>query len=170
MQFISSDTNIWIDFKSIDEVGIPFVLPYKFIMYEEAINDELIVPQGFSAELVKLGLQGVSITEEELSFAVECITKYPKLSSYDSIALAIAKKRSIKLLTGDKRLRNAAVVEKVEIMGTIGVIDELLEQGLISNEKGLEIFFKLYENKENKIRLPEKELKQRIDKLKEQIK
>ena len=58
--------------------------------------------------------------------------KNRKLSRYDRIALAIAKNRKIILLTGDKRLRNAAKEELVEVIGTLGILDRLYEFQLIT--------------------------------------
>lgn len=42
MEFISSDTNVWIDFCTIDKLYLPFKLPYKYIMNNDAIEDELL--------------------------------------------------------------------------------------------------------------------------------
>ena len=38
MEFISSDTNVWIDFCTIDKL----YLPYTYIMNNDAIEDELL--------------------------------------------------------------------------------------------------------------------------------
>ena len=46
MEFISSDTNVWVDFASIDRLALPFKLPYVYLMYEEAISNELLQPEG----------------------------------------------------------------------------------------------------------------------------
>jgi len=34
MTYISSDTNIWIDFMTIEKLELPFRIPYTFLMYE----------------------------------------------------------------------------------------------------------------------------------------
>lgn len=46
MDYISSDTNVWIDFSVIDRVSLPFRLPYTYIMNVDAIEDELLSPAG----------------------------------------------------------------------------------------------------------------------------
>ena len=33
MEYISSDTNVWIDFNIISRMNLPFLLPYTYIMY-----------------------------------------------------------------------------------------------------------------------------------------
>lgn len=35
MEFVSSDTNVWIDFQVIARLQLPFLLPYTYIMYTE---------------------------------------------------------------------------------------------------------------------------------------
>lgn len=42
MKYISSDTNIWLDFMIIDRLDYPFQLPYIYLMNDEAILDELL--------------------------------------------------------------------------------------------------------------------------------
>ena len=62
MDYISSDTNVWIDFSAIRRTELPFRLPFTYIMSELAIEDELITPSGIGQELVSLGLMPVKIT------------------------------------------------------------------------------------------------------------
>ena len=69
MDYISSDTNVWIDFSAIRRTELPFRLPFTYIMSELAIEDELITPPGIGQELVSLGLMPVKITMEEFAFA-----------------------------------------------------------------------------------------------------
>lgn len=127
MRYISSDTNIWIDFNVIDRVEFPFRLPYAYIMYEEALRREVIAPAELLQELTRRGLGGVELTIEEFDCAQELTSRYVKLSGYDRIALAIAKMRNISLLTGDNALRKAAEKEGVHVFGTIGLLKKLYE-------------------------------------------
>ena len=163
MEFISSDANVWIDFATIDRLELPFMLPYTYLMDEDAIKDELLQPVGLGEHLLKLGLQMAELTEEEFSLAEELNLKYRKPSTYDCIALAIAKCRGIILLTGDRALREAARQEGVEVMGTIKVLDLLYENKLIDTPE-----YKLYLEEfihynGRKIRLPLEELQERIN-------
>lgn len=50
-----------------------------------------------------------------------------EISLYDAVALAIAKAREIRLLTGDRNLRKAAAEEGVEIIGTLVILDRLYQ-------------------------------------------
>lgn len=166
MEFISSDTNVWIDFRVISRLSLPFRLPYTYIMYTESITSELLTPAGFQHELTAAGLVGVDITIEEFMLAESWGNVYPKLSIQDRIALAIAKERKIILLTGDMALRKAAGKEGVPVLGTIGVLDKLFEGAYIAREEYEYCLSELLKHNGGEVRLPSSELKKRRDSLK----
>ena len=95
MEYISSDTNVWLDFAIIRQVEIPFRLPYTFLMSRDAVEDELLSPPGLGEALISCGLVPVDITLEEFILAEQYGNSYKRLSVYDRIALAIAKNRQI---------------------------------------------------------------------------
>lgn len=162
---ISSDTNIWIDFQILDAIMLPFKLSHKFYLSEEALEDELLTPPGVDKCLVDYGLISLKITDEEFLYAITIRNKYPKLSIYDAIALAISKKRAFILLTGDKRLRKAAMEEDVEIRGTIWIFDELLRENIITEQEFIEFMKELKKQNGKNIRLPESEINKRIKRI-----
>ncbi len=163
MEYISSDTNVWLDFATIKRLEIPFKLPYTYIMNEDAIENELLSPKQLREDLVRLGLQAVELSEEEFYLAGEYNAKYQKPSLYDCVALAVAKVRGITLMTGDGPLRKAAEQEDVAVIGTIGVLDELYEGKHIGQEEYVYCMKELLRNNGQKVRLPERELQTRID-------
>ncbi|MBQ8558613.1 MAG: PIN domain-containing protein [Tyzzerella sp.] len=163
MEYISSDTNVWLDFAIIKRLEIPFKLPYTYIMNEDAIENELLSPKELRENLVELGLQAVELSEEEFYLAGEYNAKYQKPSLYDCVALAVAKVRGITLMTGDGPLRRAAEQEGVAVIGTIGVLDQLYEGKHIEKEEYVYCMKELLSNNGQKVRLPEKELQKRID-------
>ena len=165
MEYISSDTNVWLDFMIIDRLEYPFRLPYVYLMNTDAIQDEILSPPGLGEELKSLGLQETELTEEEFFLASEYTERFRKLSVYDCVALAIAEVRGIVLLTGDGPLRKAAKKEDIQVMGTIGVIDQLYEENKIKKEEYTYCLKELLNHNGGKIRLPEKELKIRLEKL-----
>lgn len=165
MEYISSDTNVWLDFVTIDRLDFPFRLPYTYLMNDDAVQDELLSPQGLGERLKNLGLQETELTAEEFYLAGEYMERFAKPSMFDCIALAIAKNRGIVLLTGDGPLRKAAQAEGVRVMGTIGVLDQLYEGKLIEKQEYVHCLEKLMQYNGGKIRLPEKELKSRIEKI-----
>ena len=162
MTYISSDTNVWIDFMIIDKLELPFRLPYTYLMYKESIESELLSPPDLKSRLTDSGLVAVDITIEEFFLAEEYGTKYIRLSRYDRIALAIAKNRKLILLTGDGALRKAAQLENVTVMGTIAILDQLWKTKLITDaEYGVCLQDLLAENGKA-VRLPKADLESRI--------
>lgn len=89
--------------------------------------------------------------------------KYSKPSLFDCVALAIAKSRGIILLTGDGPLRKAAKAEGVQVMGTIGVLDQLKLEKLIDRKEYIACLNGLLVHNGGKVRLPDKELRERIE-------
>lgn len=65
METISSDTSVWIDFITINAIELPFLLDSIFVMYSEAILDELCSPVGLGSQLVEFGLIPVDLAIEE---------------------------------------------------------------------------------------------------------
>lgn len=168
MEYISSDTNVWLDFVAIDRLNLPFLLPYVYLMNDETVDDELLSPPGLSNELLQLGLQKTELTEDEFFLAEELASKYAKPSIYDCIALAISKVRGLILLTGDGPLRKAAVIEGVTVMGTIGILDQLHSRKHITDEEYAYCIQKLLEKNGGKVRLPKHELEIRLQRIRKQ--
>ena len=162
MQFISSDTSVWIDFATIHKAELPFRLSYKYLMSKDAVEDELLSPPGLGSELISYGLIPVEITIDEFFLAQQYGKIYFRLSTYDRIALAIAKKRNIILLTGDGALRKAAAQEGVAILGTLGILDQLWKDGKVTAEELKTCLEQLKSHNGGAVRLPMAELERRL--------
>lgn len=162
MQFISSDTNVWIDFSAIERVHLPFLLPYTYIMSKDAVEEELLAPGGLGAKLKSCGLVPVEITLEEFILAQQYGTQYRRLSIFDRIALAMAKEREIVLFTGDAALRKAADQEDVRVIGTIGILDQLYAEGKIDGAELKYCLEQLRELNGGVVRLPNAEIEKRL--------
>lgn len=150
---------------TIGKLDFPFRLSYTYLMNEDAIDDEILSPLGLKSKLLKLGLKGTELTEEEFYYALKIAGQHPKLSQYDRAALAIAKLRQITLLTGDAALRRAALNEGVTAVGSIGILDELYAQHLISKQEYKECLILLTKYNGRKVRLPQLELQKRLEQL-----
>ena len=162
MRYISSDTNVWIDFVTIQKTALPFRLPYTYLMSRDAVEDELLSPPGISEELLSYGLIPVDITEDEFFMAERFGGLYLRLSVFDRIALAIAKRRKITLLTGDRALRQAAERESVPVLGTIGLLDQLLDGNYINPAEYQDCLRELLKFNGGPIRLPKHEIMTRL--------
>lgn len=160
--YISSDTNVWVDFQVVGALKLPFLLSHKFFLSEETLQDELLTPPGIDKTLVEYGLISLELTEIEFYLSFELITKHPQLSRYDALALSIAKTRDFILLTGDKRLRTAASEEGVQVRGTIWIFDELLRENVLTDSEYVGFLKELLKYNNREIRLPASEIESRI--------
>ncbi len=131
-------------------------------MNTDAIDDELLSPAGLRDSLLRCGLVRVEITIEEFFLTEAFGSTYPKLSTYDRIALAIAKERNILLMTGDKSLRHAAKKEGVKIIGTLGILDKLFYSNLIERSEYQVCLLELEKLNGRKVRLPADEIAERL--------
>ncbi len=165
MEYISSDTNVWLDFAEIEKLKLPFLLPYVYLMNDETVDDELLNPPELRGELLRLGLQKTELTEEEFYLAEILTSKYAKPFVYDCIALAIAKVRGLTLLTGDGPLRKAAAAEGVAVMGTIGILDQLHRGKYVEDEEYADCIQRLLDKNGGKVRLLGQELEIRLRKI-----
>ena len=165
MEYISSDTNVWIDFLTIDKINLPFLLPYVFLMNSDAIGNELVEPEGLGERLIEHGLVPTEMTTEEFFLAEELNMKYAKPSIFDCVALAIAKNRGIVLLSGDGPLRKAAEKDGVEVKGTLGILKELYDNLYIDKEEYLSCLKNLQHYNGGKVRLPSRIIEQMIEQI-----
>lgn len=165
MEYISSDTNVWIDYMVIKKLELPFRLPFTYLMNQDAITDELLSPRGMREELLRLGLQPTEMTEDEFYYALTMAKTHPRLSGYDCSALAIAKYRRLVLMTGDAALRKAALSEGVSVVGTIGLLDKLFEDEKITSDEYRECLLLLIKVNGREVRLPMAELQNRLNKI-----
>ena len=163
MRYISSDTNIWIDFIVIQRLEYPFRLGYTYCMSRDAIEDELLSPKESGQQLLALGLEPIDITDEELHLAFGYRKRYIKISAYDAIALAIAKARGIVLLTGDRALRKAAQTERVEFRGSLWILDQLMENSLVTPDEYRGALIALEKVNGSEVRLPPEEIRKRLE-------
>ncbi len=69
------------------------------------------------------------------------------------------------ILTGDKRIKEVAEYMSLEVHGTIWIIDELINNELISSEQAIELLKKLSEINSW---LPKNEIEKRISKFKKE--
>lgn len=163
--FISSDTNVWIDFNEIGQLNIPFRLNYQYYISRDTFVDEFLKSETMKNDLLKYGLQLADISGEEYEYALSIQSGNPRLSLYDCLALSIAKKRNWILLSGDKALRDVANIEGVDCHVTIWVCDQLERQEKITKEEYGAMMESLIEAvKSGRCRLPMGELQKRKDK------
>jgi predicted nucleic acid-binding protein len=134
-----------------------FELPYQFavpdILYYEELADE-------HENLLEYGLITKSVLSKTIYYLQERLSKYNKIGFYDKLALATAKQESCPLITGDRALRKAGADEEVMILGTVWLMDELINYSIISIDEAKEAYTLM---KESGRRLPWKMIEERLN-------
>lgn len=139
-----------------------FRLPFLFIA-PDVIIEELKEPDG--KKLISLGLRKVELAGKEVQQVIELAGRYPAPSRADLFALTLAKTRHGVLLTGDRHLRKAAEQEKVQVHGTLWILDQLVNREIITPIQAAQALEKMLAKGR---RLPRFECKRRLKKWKSQ--
>jgi predicted nucleic acid-binding protein len=133
---IVTDTNVWIDLHRGGIIAEAFRLRTTWLA-PDVVIEELREPDGhlLVRRLLKLGLQRVELSGDQVTSVQELAARYRRPSTADLFSLAAAKARRAVLLTGDRRLRDAASTEHVRVHGTLWLLDELVRRRLLNPAK-----------------------------------
>lgn len=126
-RLLISDANIFIDMgkggitRQMFQFDAVFAVPDT--LYEEELREEY-------PYLLELGLRTLELSEETVAWATTLITRHARTgaSINDLLALALARQEQITLLTGDGKLRSAAVEEGIAVRSTLSTDAETLER------------------------------------------
>ncbi|NTW55495.1 MAG: DUF3368 domain-containing protein [Chlorobiaceae bacterium] len=141
MILLISDANILIDLEAGELLEVFFRLPMQIgipdILYREEIEPD-------TPGLELLGLTLLEIEGPYVEYAYNLPLRYgTKPSHNDYLALALAKQERCPLLTGDRELRRVAEAEKVETMGTIWVLENLVRHAIIEAQSAYDSLEKM---------------------------
>lgn len=128
MPLLISDANILIDIEDGNLIPVIFRLPYEIMVPDILFELEL---RERHSHLLEVGLKVKSLSAESVKKTEFLIQHYPRPSMMDHSSLALAIQEQCPLLTGDKDLRIAAKKERVEVHGTLWLVEQLLKQKLI---------------------------------------
>ncbi len=155
-QILVIDTNIIIDFHQGGILECVFKLPFSLIT-PDVIVDELEEPDG---DYVKgLGLKEKRLPGSQVTQVITLSQTYRKPSVNDLFALVLAENLSTILLTGDKSLRDVALIKKVKVRGTLWLLDQLVSMQTITPEKAQKALKRMLDSGS---RLPRNECQKRI--------
>lgn len=129
MTILVSDANIFIDMEVADLTRPMFRLKESFATPDVLYYEELAESH---SELPGLGLRIERLTASAVSDVERMVALHQRNSVNDLMALALAKERQWPLLSGDRRLREAAAIEQVENFGTLWLVEKLVETKTIS--------------------------------------
>lgn len=129
MTLLISDANVLIDMETGQALDLMFRLPQRFAVPNILYIEELVEQHG---HLPGLGLAVLNVQETFVLEAYRLGTVYRKPSHNDLLALALAKQEACPILTGDRFLREAAHLEKVNCVGTLWLMEQLLQTRLLN--------------------------------------
>lgn len=123
-----SDANIFIDFEAAGLLTELFRLPHEIVVPDVLYEQELSNRHG---HLCGLGLKVHGLNDAQVAVAYTMHTKYKGPSVIDLFALTLAKSLGCPLVTGDRRLREAAASEGTQVMGTLSLVEHLFLEGIL---------------------------------------
>lgn len=133
MQLVVTDANIIIDLDAGGLLEDMFRLPdIEFCVPDVLYVEELAEKYGV---LPGLGLKVLPQSSEAVAYVEQLRPRFKSPSSNDLFALALARTLKCALLSGDGALREAANAERVELHGTIWLMERLLMAGVIQVER-----------------------------------
>ena len=124
-RIVVSDSSVLIDIERGCLFDAAFALPFDFCVPDLLYRLEL-EPYGGN-ELVAKGLQVLELDGDGVAQAASYHQTERAISLPDAFALALARRTGSTLLTGDARLRQLAVTEKVACHGVLWLIDRVFE-------------------------------------------
>jgi predicted nucleic acid-binding protein len=165
MKIIITDTNILFDVIKIGALPEFFSLDYEICTTVFVIHEILPSPQ---KELIETFIRAKKLivynfTEEEIEEIQNFNTQRDLKRFTDKSVIWKSLQLNCPLLTGDQRMREEAEKMRIEVHGSIWIIDELVTKTLISNEKAIVLLEQLLITNS---RLPKDEIEKRINKLK----
>lgn len=129
MAIIVSDTNIFIDMDVAELTRAMFRLEDTFatpdLLYHEELSEH-------HSELPGLGLRVERLSSTAIADVERMTSIHTQTSTNDLFALALARERQWPMLSGDQRLREAAVVEGVEVYGTLWLVERMIQAKVIT--------------------------------------
>lgn len=162
MRIIVSDSSCLIDLRKASLLGAFVRLPYDILIPDALFEEELLRFTPAEKDLLlREGLKVVELPAESVLRARAIASEYPQLTIHDSFAFALAEScKDCLLLTGDRRLRELAESNRLEVHGTLWVIDQIHDRDLATPEVLVTILNDFAHDPS--IRLPSGELAARI--------
>ena len=160
-KIVVNDTNVFIDLFNVGLLERFFSLPW------EVHTTEFVM-----LELTREG-QHDSVSQYKDNGLLHIIKLYQQQKDKTNVSLTdctvwyYAKQNNYTLLTGDRKLRNASLIDGVEVHGILYVIDQLVEEGILAKRIAIS---KLKQLEKSNPRLPQDEIEKRLKLWKKEIK
>lgn len=163
-KIVVNDTNVFIDLLDVGLLDEFFCLPWEIHTTDFVMLELLREGQKETVEVYETK-GDLHVAEFEYDEFLKINNLYQKFKSRTNVSLTdcsvwyYAKLNSYTLLTGDRKLRNSALNEGVEVRGIIFVFDALVELEVISKSIACERLILL---KKHNPRLPQNEIEKRL--------
>lgn len=171
MEIVVNDTNVLIDFCNIGLLQYCEDLKIDFRTVDFVINEitvdkqktvvQEIIDKGILTVCQLSGEQLITVSEKMDQFNGVC-----NLSVVDVSVMIYAKENHCKLLTGDKTLRNRAIMENVDVSGILYLTDMMTAQSVAPKQVMIDSYNRLLSSN---TRAPHKLVQQRTDELKSEL-
>ncbi len=162
MQLLISDANVFIDFEDGGLLEELFELRVTIAVPDVLFEDEL---RNQHEALLEHGLRLMSLKAAAVKRTIELASRYRRLSRLDVAALALAEQEGCPLVTGDRRLREAANREGVAVHGTLWVAEQLFAEGIVSVARLRDAYARM---RDAGRRLPWQDIEEQLQRLEEQ--
>jgi len=140
--WLISDANIFIDMEEGGLIEKMFRLPETFLVPDILFVEEL---SAHHPTLPAYGLKIKALQAPAIEEVMKLSRQYKQPSQNDLFALALAKQESCPLVTGDRRLREAANNEKIEVKGTLWLIGRMFEESILNRSEAKKAYDKMRE-------------------------
>lgn len=140
MPILVSDANIIIDFDVADIARLPFKLSEDFVTSDFVYQNEL---SEHHSDLPSFGLAVLQLDSDSIGEMIALVASYPIPGTNDLSVLALAKRHGWPLLTGDAHLRKAAVSERVDVHGTLWLMQRMLDERILTADQARKAFTKM---------------------------
>lgn len=141
MKLIITDTNVFFDLISMGALPEFFALDFDICTVDFVINEILLSDQKTQVEsfIRAKQLTVFKISADEIEEIIKFKTNRVFKGITDKTVLWKSHTLQCPILTGDNKLRNEAKDLKIEVHGILWVINKLVENGIITNTKGVEL-------------------------------
>lgn len=160
-KLLISDANILIDVIAGGIMDEMFALDYEFGVPDVLFHYEL---KDQHPELPGKGLKVLELAAAAIADTFQLNAKHVKsgVSNIDCMALALARQEDCTLLTGDGALRQVALDEGSIVRGTLWLVEEMFNAGLVDLTKVRAVYTAM---KADGSRLPWDEVEKQIKRL-----
>ena len=170
-KIVVNDTNVFIDLFNVGLLEGFFSLPWEvhtteFVLLEltrEGQRDSI-------SQFEDNGLLHIPVFDESaMSNVIELYQQHKNktnVSLTDCTVWYYATQNNYTLLTGDRKLRKASLIDGVEVHGLIYVIDQLVKEGILAKRIAIS---KLKQLRKSNPRLPMNEIEKRIKQWEKEI-